>query len=87
MKKITSGLLLFFFPKINSQKWRIGIRDAVQALMRGILVDCITVAIQSLKAEKMVFDWKAIAIAGLTTALTYITYAWFNGKPKTETLK
>lgn len=80
MKKITSGFVLFFFPKINSPKWRVGLRDAIQALLRAVLADCITFAIQSLEAKEYVFDFNALAITGLTAGLTYISYAWLNGK-------
>lgn len=80
MKKITSGFVLFFFPKINSPKWRVGLRDAIQALLRAVLADCFTFAIQSLEAKEYVFDFNALAITGLTAGLTYISYAWLNGK-------
>lgn len=81
MKKITSGFVLFFFPKINTPKWRIGVKDAIQALLRAMLADCFTFAIQNLEAKEYVFDLNALLITGLTAGLTYISYAWLNGKP------
>lgn len=81
MKKITNGFVLFFFPKINTPKWRFGVKDAIQALLRAVLADCFTFAIQSLEAKEYVFDLNALAITALTAGLTYISYAWLNGKP------
>lgn len=80
MKKITSGFVLFFFPQINTPKWRIGVKDAIQAVLRAVLADCFAVVIQSLQANEIVIDWKALAITGLTAGLTYISYAWLNGR-------
>lgn len=80
MKKITSGFIIFFFPRINSPKWRVGVKDAIQAILRAILADCFAVVIQSLKANEIVIDWKALLITGLTAGLTYISYAWLNGR-------
>lgn len=79
MKKITSGFLLFFFPKINTPKWRVGVKDAIQAVLKASLADCITIIIQSLQSEKIVLDWHALSVVFATSALTYILYAWFNG--------
>jgi len=82
MRKISNEFLLFFFPKINSPKWRVGLRDSIQALLRATLTGCFTVIIQSLNEGKMVFDWEAVAIAGLTAGFGYVGYAWLNGKEK-----
>ena len=79
-KKVTSGLLLFFFPKINSPKGRIDLRDTIQGVLRGALTSAIAVVFQSLDAGHLVLDWKAIAIAGITGALGYFGFAGFNGK-------
>lgn len=41
MKKVTNGLLLFLFPKINSPKGRLDLRDTVQGVLRGALTSAI----------------------------------------------
>ena len=80
MKKTKNGILLFFFPKINSPQGRLWLRDKFQALYRSILSASLPIVFQSLKAGSFVFDWKAILIAGLTGGLTYLSYALLNGK-------
>lgn len=80
MKKITNGLLLFFFPKINSPKGRMDLRDTVQGVLRGALTSAIAVVFQSWNAGQFVLDWNTIAIAGITGALGYFGFAVSNGK-------
>ena len=80
MKKVTNGFLLFFFPKINSPKGRIDLRDTIQGVLRGALASAIPVIIQSWNAGHLVLDWNAIAMAGITGALGYFGFAGFNGK-------
>ncbi len=80
MKKVTNSFLLILFPKINSPKGQLEFRDTIQALLRSIIGACIPVIFQSLNAGTMVFDWRAIAIAGVTGLLTYLGYGLSNGK-------
>ena len=81
MKKITNSFVMFFLPSVNSPKWLIGLKDAVQALIRAVGADVCTFLIQSLQEDKLVFDPKALAIVALSAVFTYMSYAWFSGKP------
>lgn len=80
MKKVTNGLLLFLFPKINSPKGRVDLRDTIQGVLRGALTSAIAVVFQSWSAGHFVLDWNTIAIAGVTGALGYFGFAVSNGK-------
>lgn len=46
--------------------------DFIKGLIMAVLSSVITVVYQTVEAESIVFDWKAIGTIALTTALAYI---------------
>ena len=47
-------------------------RDLLKGLVVAVLTSVFTVMMQSLEAGSLVFNWKAIAVTGLASALGYI---------------
>lgn len=48
------------------------LRDIVRGLAVAVLTPVFTVAIESLQAGSLTFDWKHIAVTALVAALSYI---------------
>lgn len=48
-------------------------RDFIKGLVVSVLTSVITIIYTSLQAGSFTFDWKAIGMAALTSALAYIT--------------
>jgi hypothetical protein len=48
-------------------------KDFIKGLLVSVLTSVITIVYTSLQAGSFTFDWKAIAMAALTSALAYIT--------------
>lgn len=46
--------------------------DFIKGLIMAVLSSVITVVYQTVEAGSLVFDWKAIGIIALTSALAYI---------------
>ena len=57
---------------MNSSFLTLNSSDFLKGLIMAVLSSVITVIYQTVEAESLIFDWKAIGTMALTTALAYI---------------
>ena len=65
----------------SSKRFTLNLNDFWKGLIITIGGSVITIALDSLNAGSLEFDWKKIAIGGLTAGLSYLAKNFFD-KPK-----
>ncbi len=60
----------------TSKRFNLTLNDWTRGLIVAVITPVITIAIQSLNAGSLVFDWKAIATTGLSAGLAYVLKNW-----------
>lgn len=56
----------------TSKQFTLDSKDFLKGLLLSVITPVITILIQSLNAGSLKFDWKAIGITALSTALAYL---------------
>lgn len=51
-------------------------KDAIKALILAIVVPVLNIVIETLNSGVLSFDWKKIAIVGISAGLAYILKNW-----------
>lgn len=58
---------------MNSSFLTLNAKDFIKGLVMAVLTAVITLIYTSVQAGNLTFDWKAIGVAALSSALAYIT--------------
>jgi hypothetical protein len=61
----------------TSKKFTINLRDASKGLLVAVLSPVFTIALNSLNAGSLTFDWKAIGTTALAAGLGYLMKNYF----------
>ena len=63
--------------KHTSEQYTIGWKDGLRSLLIAVVTPVIDVIIQSLNEGSLTFDWKRIAVTGLSAGLAYLAKNYF----------
>lgn len=83
MKKSKNPIIQFIFPKINSPKGQLELRDYLGGLKRAVLTAIATPLVQGIKSGTIATDWPVIGSAAATAFVTFLIFSKIGGEPKT----